>query len=41
MRFHIQELFIDFQSDDEASAIRLVRLLDQWHGAFSGRLGKG
>jgi len=33
MRFHIQELFIELQSDDEARAIflltHMVRLLDQ------------
>jgi len=44
MRFHIQEFFFDFQSDDEARAIILLtqmfRFFNQVQWAFSGRLEK-
>ena len=44
MRFHIQELFIELQSDDEARAIflltHMVRLLDQVQWAVSESLYK-
>ena len=43
MRFHIKELSIDFQSDDESRAIFYYHGcsdLDQEQWAFSGSLGK-